>query len=117
MQGRIRSRLVGLVWVGVFDELLALRTLTLHNNDLTSLPADVFAELLLLEELTLYGNDLTALPATAGLFDAFSPFWGLPFDAPAAPRRAAGPGRCRILFDGRYDRMIISLGRGCESAP
>ncbi len=74
---------------GVFDRLLALRELTLHGNALATLPDGVFDELLLLETLTLHGNGLGSLPDTAGLFDAFSPFWGLPLDGPGDPPRGA----------------------------
>ncbi len=74
---------------GAFDSLLALRTLTLHGNALATLPDGVFDELLLLETLTLHGNGLASLPDTAGLFDALSPFWGLPLDGPGDPPRGA----------------------------
>ncbi len=74
---------------GVFDRLLALRELTLHGNALATLPDGAFDELLLLETLTLHGNGLEALPAMPGLFDAFSPFWGLPLDGPGDPPRGA----------------------------
>ena len=43
----------------MFDDLTALTSLILHNNDLTELPAGVFNELTALTTLELNNNDLT----------------------------------------------------------
>ena len=51
----------------MFDNLTALVELSLHENSLTSLPADVFDELTALTTLQLDGNSLSTLPA--GVFE------------------------------------------------
>ena len=46
----------------MFDDLTALTTLRLNDNDLASLPADVFDDLTALTTLRLNDNDLASLP-------------------------------------------------------
>ena len=56
----------------VFEPLTSLTSLYLHHNDLATLPAGVFGALTALTDLQLHSNDLTTLPA-----DVFEPLTSL----------------------------------------
>ena len=53
-----------------FDGLSNLKTLGLHDNNLSRLPEDIFDGLSNLQELSLYNNDLSSLPED--IFDGLS---------------------------------------------
>ena len=61
------TRRASAVKEGDFDGLRGLTSLTLLNNALTTLPADIFNELTALTVMSLRSNALTTLPA--GVFD------------------------------------------------